>query len=249
MQMFRISRSAPVRRPAARLAGVATAGALAATLALAAPAEAADPAVEAEAMADTNFTVDAGCDLVTGDNDDDVLTSVQTSGTKKLSASGTGTATATDSGDPTDTVTMKATNTVTGSVTASGGAFKKAAFAMNQGGTITMSQGFSTSCSPAAEIAAAFGMAFTVKKAGRLSIRLDLPRDTLVEVQLTQDGSPAMMALAYNARGGYATSRAVVPGSYTLLVQSTVVVGVDGGPQILLNHSGKVGVTVGYSKS
>ena len=250
MQMFRISRSAPVRRSAARLAGVATAGALAATLALAAPAQAADPAVAAEALTDTAYTFDAGCNVVSGaDLNDGVLKTVVTNGTKKLNVVASGTEKVADTVDPTDTVTMKATNQVTGSITGAKGAFSKAAFTMRQGGSIAMAQGFSTDCDPEVELQAGFATAFTVKKAGSLSIKIDMPRDTLAQLQMTRDGVPEIMTINYNGRGTYLLSRPAKPGSYVLQVQSAVTLGLGGGPQIQLSHSGAVGVTVGYSKS
>ena len=249
MQMLQHSRSARSRLRAVRLGGVATAGVLAATLVLAAPARAADPAVQTEAGVESAFVVDPACSITSGgDLNDTTAKTVATKGTKKVDIEATGTVKAEDGVDPTDQVTMKATNHLTGSITGVGGAFSKAAFTLNQTGSIAMAKSLGTNCDPEIGMQTGVGVGLTIKKTGTLALRVDLPRDTIAQIQIIKDGGPQVVAVAYDARGTYVMSRKATPGAYVVQLTSIVALGFNGS-QILLDHAGKVGLSMKYAKS
>ena len=242
-------RSRRVRRALPRLVAATTATVLVTGVALAAPAQAADPAVGVQAVAQTNFDGGSSCPIVAGGNKSaNKIVTVPTTGTKGVSVGAGGSATVANTGDATDTATMKVANSVTGSITGAGGAFSKAAFTIKQAGTIGLSKGFETGCSPTIQMTGAFLMQLVVKKAGKLRVDVDVPRHTSVTMQMGRNATVVAIDVSYDLRGTHSVVRNVKPGLYQLVVETQSEFGFAM-PDLALSRSGVTTFKAAYTRS
>ena len=243
-------RSTRLRRTATRLGVVATAATFTVGAALAAPAYAAGPAVGAQGQAQSQFDGGSSCPIVSGGD----LTStpppviVSTTGTKSVNAAASTTTVAANSGDATDTATMKSLNKVAGSITGASGAFSKAAFTLTQGGAIALSKGLSSGCRPAVTTTGVFLLQLEVKKAGKLTVTVDVPRHMIMQMQTARSSGPMSIGVSYNARGKHTIVRPVKPGTYQVQVLAQSQLGVSGS-SISLSRNEALGFRAVYTRS
>ena len=243
-------RSSTLRRTATRVGVVATSVTLAVGAALAAPAYAAGPAAGTQVQAASQFDGGSSCPVVSGGD----LTSspppvvVSTTGTKSVNAAANTTTVVANSSDATDTATMKSVSKVAGSITGASGAFSKAAFTLTQGGTVALSKGLSTGCAPTITLAGVFLLQFEVKKAGKLTFNVDVPRHVLMQMQMARNSSATSISVSYYARGKHTIVRAAKAGTYQVQLLTQSQVGFDSA-NIALSQTEVLGFKAAYTKS
>lgn len=217
---------------------------------LGSPAQAATPAVAAQGSVESTFGVDEVQCTLTGSDPAGTtpVVKVASSGKKSFQQSASGSASAVDMGDPSDTVTLKSTNTVKGSISGSGGAFSSMSTTFTQSIKITQSQGLFSSCDPQVTAVGIVQAAVHVKKKGKITATLVVPKGGFAQLSLVSAGGTGGTVVNYLRSGRHTLVLPVQPGDYNLsaLVQS---IAMFDDPIFALEVSGKGSFTASYQKS